>query len=630
MRRIPASTKAKSTDQSKGSRPHRNSPLSGKHEHGTDMNTGTYDREEDGIVIDWASGLNALLEEGNFSAAASLFAANGYLRDLVALTWHFHTYRGHPQIEQALRKADSQVKPRRFRLAGQGITKRKRKIDGTAVIETILDFDTNKGIGKAVLRLVQNSHDVYEAWVLATTLHGMTDHPERVGQNRPVGTPSLDTFGGKNWLDRRYEDLAYDDRDPDVLVVGAGQCGLAVAARLRALGVDTLVVDRLPRVGDVWRNRYHSLTLHNAIWLNHLPYMPFPDAWPVYIPKDKLANWFEGYAEAMELNVWTSAELVSATYDNAEQRWAAKVERSDGAARSLRPAHIIMATGVSGIPYWPDIRGMDSFRGTLLHSADFKGGSSATGMRAVVFGSGNSGHDVAQDLCANGKCHVTVVQRKPTTVVDISTVHEVYDRFSTRLSPDHADLMLIATPYDLAVDAFRSMTKKAKERDSELIATLQSVGFRTDYGEDETGHRMKYLRHGGGYYINVGCSNLIAGKAIDLLQYDQVDRIIEHGLRLADGSIVEADIIVMATGYENQQALVQQIFGTEVADRVGPIWGYDTEGELRSMYKRTGQPGLWFHAGSLTQARVYSRLIALQIKACLEGVIQPNLPEPAS
>jgi cation diffusion facilitator CzcD-associated flavoprotein CzcO len=599
-------------------------------DNGTDMNMTTYKHEEDNIVEDWAFTLSELLGHGNFPAAASLFAADGYLRDLVALTWHFHTYRGHSRIEKALRAAASQTKPQHFRLAGPDITKRKRKVDGTTVIETILDFDTEEGTGKAVLRLVRNARGSYEAWVLATALHGLTGHPERVGPNRPIGTPSLDTFGGKNWLDRRREELAYDDRDPDVLVVGAGQSGLAFAARLRALGVDALVVDRLPNVGDVWRNRYHTLTLHNAIWLNHLPYIPFPDTWPVYIPKDKLANWFECYAEAMELNIWTSAELVEATYDDAEQRWTAKVERSDNAIRSLRPAHIVMATGASGIPYWPDIPGMDSFRGTLVHSADFRGGSSEGVMRAVVFGSGNSGHDVAQDLYANGNCHVTVVQRNPTTVVDISTVHEVYDRFSTRLSPDHADLMLVATPYDLAVDAFRSMTRKAKERDSELIAKLQSVGFRTDYGEDETGHRMKYLRRGGGYYINVGCSDLIAARSIDLLQYEQIDRIVENGVRQIDGSILEADLIVMATGYENQQALVKQIFGTEVADHVGPIWGYDAEGELRGMYKRTGQPGLWFHAGSLTQSRVYSRLIALQIKACLEGLIEPNLREPAT
>ena len=577
------------------------------------------------IVRDWASRLNEQLECGSISAAASMFALDGYLRDLVALTGHFHTYRGRLQVEGALQRASRKSTPHNFRLEERNVTKRKKKADGTIVVETILDFETLEGVGKAILRLIQESDGTYVAWLLSTMLHGLKGHPERVGTKRPVGTPSLDTFEGENWLDRRTDERAYRKRDPEVLVVGAAQSGLAVAARLRALDVDTLVVDRLARVGDVWRNRYHSLTLHNALWLNHLPYMPFPDTWPVYIPKDKLASWFEGYAEAMELNVWTSTELLGAAYDDAVGRWTARLRLSDNSVRTLHPAHIVMATGESGVPSWPKIPGMASFQGELLHSADFRGGTLQRGVNAVVFGSGNSAHDVAQDLYVNGECQVTMVQRSSTTIVDINTVRDVYDRYSTRLSPDLADLMLVATPYDLSIEAFRSMTKLAKERDRELISKLHAVGFRTDYGEDETGHRMKYLRRGGGYYINVGCSDLIAERAIDLIQYDQLEKIVENGVALVDGRTIEADMIIMATGYENQSALVSRIFGPQVAERVGPIWGYDVEGEMRSMYKRTEQPGLWFHAGSLTQSRVFSRLVALQIKACLEGIMHPDL-----
>ena len=581
---------------------------------------------EDDAVSAWSDAFNVALESGDFAGAAAMFAADGCLRDLVALTWHFHTYWGSEAIEAALRAANDRVKPRRFRLAGPSITKRKRKIDGTSVIETILDFETEEGIGEAVLRLLPDADGTHRAWVLSTALRELKAHPERVGKNRPVGTPSLDTFGGKNWLDRRQDEIAYRDRDPAVLVVGAGQSGLAVAARLRVLGVDTLVIDRLPRVGDVWRTRYHSLTLHNAVWLNHLPYLPFPENWPVYIPKDKLANWFESYAEAMELNVWTSTQLADATYDAAAQRWSATLTMPDGSARVLQPQHIVMAMGPSGVPSWPHIPGLDEFGGKVVHSAAFEGGERSEGVaRAVVFGSGNSGHDVAQDLYANGGCQVTMVQRGSTVVVDMSTVHEIYDRHSTRLSHEHADLMLVATPYEHAVEAFRAMTDVAKERDRPLISSLNAIGFRTDYGPDGSGHRMKYLRDGGGYYINVGASNLLAQGAIDLVQYDAVDRVVENGVRLRDGRVIEADLIVAATGYESLQVLIGRIFGDDVAERVGPIWGYDAGGEQRAVYKRTAQPGLWFHAGSLTQSRVYSRLLALQIKACLEGIIDADV-----
>ena len=103
-----------------------------------------------------------------------------------------------------------------------------------------------------------------------------------------------------------------------MLVIGGGQAGLSIAARLKQLQVDTLIVDREARIGDNWRHRYHALTLHNQVQVNHLPYMPFPPNWPIYIPKDKLANWFEAYVESMELNFWTATEFEGGNYDEAQ------------------------------------------------------------------------------------------------------------------------------------------------------------------------------------------------------------------------------------------------------------------------------------------------------------------------
>ena len=101
------------------------------------------------------------------------------------------------------------------------------------------------------------------------------------------------TFGGDNWDGVREKRKAYENRDPTVLVVGGAQAGLSAAARLNQLGVDTLVVEKWPRIGDSWRKRYHSLALHNSIHVNNLPYLPFPPTWPNYIPKDMLGLWFE-------------------------------------------------------------------------------------------------------------------------------------------------------------------------------------------------------------------------------------------------------------------------------------------------------------------------------------------------
>ena len=156
-----------------------------------------------------------------------------------------------------------------------------------------------------------------------------------------------------------------------MLVVGGGQAGLSTAARLTQLGVDTLIVDREPRIGDNWRNRYHALVLHNQVHVNHLPYMQFPPNWPTYIPKDKIAGWFEAYVESMELNYWTATEFEGGSYGEKTGRWSVVLRRADRTKREMHPRHVVMATGVSGIPSLPDIPTLRNFTGTLLHSSQY-------------------------------------------------------------------------------------------------------------------------------------------------------------------------------------------------------------------------------------------------------------------
>jgi putative flavoprotein involved in K+ transport len=89
--------------------------------------------------------------------------------------------------------------------------------------------------------------------------------------------------------------------------------------------------------------------------------------------------------------------------------------------------------------------------------------------------------------------------------------------------------------------------------------------------------------------------------------------------------MLEADLIVLATGYQGQEALVGRMFGEAVAARVGPIWGFGDGQELRNMFMRTPQQGLWFIAGSFAQSRIYSKYRALQIKASEEGLLSPAI-----
>ena len=290
-----------------------------------------------------------------------------------------------------------------------------------------------------------------KAWTLLTALDEIKGHEEHVGRARPTGQSYSRDFRGPNWLDLRKASAAYADRDPAVLVVGGGQAGLSIAARLTQLQVDTLIVDREPRIGDNWRNRYHALTLHNQVQVNHLPYMPFPPSWPTYIPKDKLADWFETYVESMELNYWPAREFVSGSYDEKAGRWSVVLRRPTARRATMRPRHVVMATGVSGIPSIPDIPTLKNFGGTVLHASQYRDGEDFGGKRAIVIGTGNSGHDIAQDLYSSG-ARVTLVQRSPTLVVNIEPsaqlAYALYDE-----GPPIEDCDLIATSMPFALRA---------------------------------------------------------------------------------------------------------------------------------------------------------------------------------
>jgi putative flavoprotein involved in K+ transport len=361
--------------------------------------------------------------------------------------------------------------------------------------------------------------------------------------------------------------------------------------------------------------------LHNQVQVNHLPYMPFPPNWPTYIPKDKLANWFEAYVDAMELNYWTSTEFAGGAYDEGEGLWKVTLRRGDGTTRTMHPKHVVLATGVSGIPNWPDIPSLKNFAGAVLHSSQYDDGENWKGKRAIVIGTGNSGHDIAQDLYSSG-ADVTLVQRSPTLITNIEPSAQLaYEAYNEGTLDDN-DLIATSMPLSVAKKSHQAITDRSKELDKDLLDGLRGKGFKLDYGENGTGWQFKYLTRGGGYYFNVGCSDLVISGEIRLAQFSDIDGFVAEGARMRGGETIAADLIVLATGYKGQQHLVRKLFGDEIADRVGPIWDFGDNQELRNMYTRTAQPGLWFIAGSLAQSRINSKYLALQIKAVEVGLLE--------
>lgn len=566
--------------------------------------------------------LSEALAARDLEGALACFADVSYWRDSLGFGWDLQTVdrRDLPEfLESAVLPSGLiSLHPDPTGVAPRWVTRA-----GIQAVESFFAFETATKQGRGVLRAIPGEHGALEIWNVFTSLEEIEGVVEAFGPNRPKGYADSRKFGGKNWLDRRIESQEYADHSPEVLIIGGGQAGLSIAARMGAFGADTLVIDKYERPGDNWRYRYHALTLHNSVWMNDMPYLPYPSTWPVFVPKDLLAAWLEAYVQIMSINYWGGTEFLDAQRDEEAGTWTVRVSQN-GRERILHPKHIVMSTGISGAPRTPEYPGLEDFAGEWCHSSEYRDGRRYAGKRVVVLGTGNSAHDVAQDVYMAGAESVTMVQRGSTTVVSVEPGAFLGDAvYHEGNAVENSDLIANSLPYPVLLKQRQLLTAQARELDREMLEGLERIGFKLDFGADESGHEMKYMRRGGGYYMNVGCSDLLIEGKIGLLQDEEVDRIVEDGLRLKDGTVLEADLIVCAFGFLPHSDTVRRMFGDQIANNLGPVWGYDEKtGEVRNVWRRTAQEGLWFMAGNFLQCRYNSRVLAFQIKAELEGLIE--------
>ncbi len=574
------------------------------------------------IAESWLARFSAALDEKHYGVVAAMTHPDGYWRDLLTFEWMFKVLHGQHEIEAWLRNTFDANPARNFRLESEPAVGAIGEHPET--LEFFFRFETAIASGRGYARLVPdpNSPATAKAYTFMTAMQELKGFPERRGKHRPRDDLRVTSTQTDNWLDRRRAARQFNDKDPEVIVIGGGQSGLMMAARLGQLGIDTLVIEKTEHIGDVWRNRYHSLQLHNEICMNHFAYLPFPDTWPVFIPKDKLADWLAFYAEAMELNVWTKTLFLGGEY-NADRRWTVRLCTPDGSVREMRPRHIVLAAGVSGIPNIPRLEGADVFARPILHSSSPTDDLDVKGKSVLVVGAGTSAHDLAQNFHFRG-ANVTMLQRSSITVVSLypSSVrpYELYRQGDDVRSIDDTDFIVASVPYPLFARLQRPLSHQMAEDDKELLDGLRKVGFLLDNGEDDTGYFLKLLRYQAGYYLNIGASDLIVARKIKLKSGVDIKRLVARKVIFSDESSLDTDIIVLATGYKPLQEAVRSMFGDAIADRVGPIWGIGKDGELNNMYAQTAQPGFYVTGGGLPGARAYSRYTALLIKAELEGL----------
>jgi putative flavoprotein involved in K+ transport len=577
-------------------------------------------------VENWLADFEAALAARDADRAAALFATTSFWRDLIAFTWNLKTVENRDGVKDLLLATMDTADARGFHA-----TEEPTEADG--VVDAWIGFETAVGRGRGHLRLTGEG-----AFTFLTTLYELKGHEEPLGTARPKGAEHGVNRERVTWSEAREAEAAElgTTRQPYVVVIGGGQGGIALGARLRQLGVPHVVVDRHARPGDQWRGRYKSLCLHDPVWYDHLPYLDFPRTWPVFAPKDKIADWLEMYTKVMEVNYWSSTTCKSASYDEETKEWTVVLDR-DGEEVVLKPKQLVLATGMSGKPNVPVLPGQDRFRGEQHHSSQHPGPDAYRGKKAVIIGSNNSAFDICGALWEAG-ADVTMIQRSSTHIVKSDSLMDLGlgDLYSERalaagMTTQKADLTFASLPYRIMHTFQQPVYAAIKERDQEFYDRLEAAGFRHDWGDDDSGLFMKYLRRGSGYYIDVGAADLVADGDVKLA-HGQVVELTENSVKLEDGTELEADLVVYATGYGSMNGWAADLISQEVADKVGKVWGLgsDTtkdpgpwEGEQRNMWKPTRQEGLWFHGGNLHQSRHYSLYLALQLKARAEGIPTP-------
>ncbi|KAK5118079.1 hypothetical protein LTR62_004125 [Meristemomyces frigidus] len=582
------------------------------------------------IARKWLASFETAVASPNANDLTALIVEDGWWRDHLALSWDFHTLRGNTKIFEFAEPRLAKAGLHNLKLQEDGKFKpgMQEPIEGLEWVESMFSFDTAVGRGKGMLRLVSTPTGTWKAHMIYTVLNELRGFEEISGHHRPHGGVNS-LLGGAaegNWYERRERQKDFLDEEPTVLVIGAGQSGLNMGARLQALGLSCLLVDKNKRLGDNWRHRYRTLVTHDPVQYTHMAYMKFPENWPLFTPKDKLADWFELYASAMELNVWLESTVQSARFVEDTQSWVVDITRKGETVRTIKPQHIVFCTGHAGEPRIPTFPGQDGFKGVVYHGsqhvdATFQG--NVKGKKVVVVGTGNSGHDIAQNYYENG-AEVSMLQRAGTYVISAKTglfmLHEgLYDEDGP--PTEDADIFGQSLPIPVQFALNVGGTEKIRQAEKANIEGLEKVGFKLDFGHDGSGIYRKYVERGGGYYIDVGASQLIIDGKIKVVQSPEgIKGFEENTLVLADGRKLDADVVVLATGYDNMRTTLRKALGDTVADRCKDVWGLDEEGEINAMWRPSGHPKLWFMGGSLALCRICSKFLALQIRAAEAGL----------
>ncbi|RSL47015.1 hypothetical protein CEP51_015836 [Fusarium floridanum] len=563
----------------------------------------------------------------------SLFLAEqAYWKDILALTCHLRTFFT-PEVIVAnfLYTKNLRGVTTEWKLEGATF------IPATPALQFIdvsLSFTATSPATKCSARFLllpvrneKNSLD-WKIWIFNTKLDSLDLYPE---------DESLLQSPGRN-LD------GLDDINTDVFIIGGGNAAVALAGRLKTLGVDSVMAERNPRVGDNWALRYECMKFHIPTSFAELPFITYDKELqaPHLLTKDELAEQVRRFVSAFNLNVITSAQIKSTIYNQSTQRWTVKFQTPAG-MRTAVSKHLVQATGIaSQKPYIPSVANERLYKGINIHSTAYRSAKNLgeQGVKSVmIIGSANTAFDVLQD------CHDTGLQaimnvRSPTYIVPLDYVCHSSSLGAYNFGVEAADRMFLTLPSVVDGQLARNLFAMWASKEPDRYAALAAAGFPVlDSADPSQALYSNLVEKAGGHYVDIGTTDLIAKGKVRIQAGVEPVAFTETGLRFSDDSTVDVDAVVWCTGFAdlNARTITADVLGgdikaadkdllgpRDIAERLESTWGVDAEGEIRGMWKRHPRlENYWITGGYTQQHRWHSKTLALQIKAALEGILPP-------
>ncbi|KAL4875248.1 hypothetical protein BJY04DRAFT_232792 [Aspergillus karnatakaensis] len=568
------------------------------------------------IANDWLSSLAESLSQGQLSDIRRHFLDNeSWVRDFVTFSWDIACHNGADTISNYLNSSTAEFTDPVADQPG-ALQPHLADMGGLRFVLSGFSFKTKFGLGRGVLRLTNVGADEWKAWTVFTVLESLHEQPDSNGSKVKARASSSATIPSK----------PQENEKPQVLIVGAGQSGLALAAHLQHLGLTYLVVDKASIPGAAWTERYTTIKSHTPAYTDHFPFLKFPSNWPRYLDQEHILSWMKHYTQILGLNVQYDSLVQRVEYDDTSKEWTVEIHGKEG-VQIFSPKHVVLATGLlSDIPLRPTFTGETDFKGEIYHSRDHRSAAVIPDLQSknvTIIGAGTTAHDLAVDFVNHGAKSVTMVQRHAIFVGTLETNEEIMLKAwnTPGLSTEDADLLGNSLPLAVVRTLSIGGSQMMSARDKGLLDGLERAGMavkRGDGGDSLVDHQ---LIKAGRFYLEQGaCEMILDGRIQVRMCEDGVRGFESDGVVLADGTKIDSDIVVLATGFERMDKAVARLMGKVFMERVGDIGQLDDSQERIGVWRPTGAPGFWFMTGSFIWSRQFAPVLALQIAAAERGL----------